>query len=314
MIRLAELAALGGIAVIGAACLVDDADLAGLDPADVAHENLGPGDRVVGANGLSVIAPDPGERVTAIVDGSDGVVDMLVVETLDSGIVVERARPEAPTDSGVVAPRDPPPGAVMAATLSPSCGDNAFSTLGFRWTTAVPWFYSTTVDEVGISDAAGQQVIDQAMRYVTTTYNPCGLADEVSATATYRGTTTARPGLDTAAHCTARDSISAMGFGDLPSGTVGATCTWSRSGRALESDVALNATDFAIYLSEPASCSGRRYSARAVATHEWGHVFGLGHVTESGHGSLTMSTVLTSCSDDTISLGLGDILGLRSLY
>ena len=63
----------------------------------------------------------------------------------------------------------------------------------------------------------------------------------------------------------------------------------------------------------PSGCSNR-YGVEAVATHEFGHVFGLGHVSETNHPTLTMSTAAGACSNAPYSLGLGDVRALRSLY
>ncbi len=62
-------------------------------------------------------------------------------------------------------------------------------------------------------------------------------------------------------------------------------------------------------------CLGWEELLEATATHEFGHIFGLAHVSERLHGDLTMSPTSNGpCDAEEISLGLGDILGLEELY
>jgi predicted Zn-dependent protease len=104
-----------------------------------------------------------------------------------------------------------------------------------------------------------------------------------------------------------------VGFGTPPSGYLGMTCWWTMSGIIFESDMRLNKAYYHFYVNKPSSCSNR-YSIEAVATHEFGHAFGLAHVSETYHPSLTMSTVIRSCQASESTLGLGDVRGLNALY
>jgi hypothetical protein len=104
-----------------------------------------------------------------------------------------------------------------------------------------------------------------------------------------------------------------VGFGTPPSGYLGMTCWWTMSGIIFESDMRLNKAYYHFYVNKPSSCSNR-YSIEAVVTHEFGHAFGLAHVSETYHPSLTMSTVIRSCQASESTLGLGDVRGLNALY
>jgi hypothetical protein len=114
--------------------------------------------------------------------------------------------------------------------------------------------------------------------------------------------------------CTSNDGVSVADFGALPTGTLAVACTYYSGGRAVASDIRFN-KGYRWYAGSkpPADCSNR-FSLRAVATHERGHTFGLGHVSDRAYPFLTMSTSIGPCTNSASSLGLGDIKGLRALY
>ena len=60
------------------------------------------------------------------------------------------------------------------------------------------------------------------------------------------------------------------------------------------------------------SCSVIQYNWSA--THEFGHAFGLNHVSESSYPTETMSSAATSCSLADASLGRSDYAGLYDHY
>jgi hypothetical protein len=43
-------------------------------------------------------------------------------------------------------------------------------------------------------------------------------------------------------------------------------------------------------------------------------VFGLAHVSQATHPELTMSTQAFPCQNEKVTLGLGDVRGLRTIY
>jgi hypothetical protein len=143
--------------------------------------------------------------------------------------------------------------------------------------------------------------------------NNCGLPDLISATHWYRGSTSMAPDITSGARCSGRDHWSTVGFGSLPRGVLAMTCWWTYNGRVIEADIKLNKSYYGWYINRPSGCRSR-WSIEGVATHEFGHVYGLGHVSESGHATLTMSTMIRACQSSETTLGLGDVVGLRSLY
>ena len=155
-------------------------------------------------------------------------------------------------------------------------------------------------------------VIERGIANDTNERNDCGRPDHIFERATYQGDTPLTP-------CPkVPDGVNVIGFGDIPSDlsvdTIAYTCpfTFSDSGKIAEADIVISTqiewsldkdTCFFTELLEP------------TITHEMGHVLGMGHVSERQHPDLTMSTDSNGpCNDVESTLGLGDMLGLESLY
>jgi hypothetical protein len=71
-----------------------------------------------------------------------------------------------------------------------------------------------------------------------------------------------------------------------------------------------NGPDLVTHL--PAGCMNK-WDFEGTVTHEWGHVYGLAH-TGPGHPNLTMQHLLKPCSTYARTLGLGDWLGMNTMY
>jgi hypothetical protein len=150
------------------------------------------------------------------------------------------------------------------------------------------------------------------MANITGANNDCGRDDRVSARATFLGRAGHRPGLTRRGGCGTSDGRNAVGFGPLPEGIAAVTCVWAIGDRIVEADVRFRRS--VSWATSLATCADASL-LESVATHEFGHVFGLGHVSEERHGRLTMSTRLDAlCDDSETTLGLGDLLGLEALY
>ena len=133
-----------------------------------------------------------------------------------------------------------------------------------------------------------------------------GVIDDES---TYLGSTSRYPNISSSASCTGGNGYSTIGFGSLPYGVAAMACAYRIvNGVAQEGDVRL-ATGVK-WATSSATCSDA-YLVEAVMTHEFGHIYGLKHVTSS---ALTMYRALPKCSMAAATLGLGDLRGLERKY
>lgn len=208
------------------------------------------------------------------------------------------------------------PGAVSPAGGDP-CTDKAWSPRPTKpgyvlWNGAYDWWFQAPSTPAGIGKRATERALKRSIANVTGARNDCGRPDRVAATSIYRGRTDRKPAPTAKGQCAPMDGYNVIGFGRLPPGIAGLTCIYSSGNRILEADIKLDRdARWAVSL---ASCNFASM-VEAVATHEFGHVFGLGHVSESTHGRLTMSERLDGyCQLNEATLGKGDMLGLESRY
>jgi hypothetical protein len=193
------------------------------------------------------------------------------------------------------------------------CTDGAYVRNGHRWSTQYNWYFQAASRPKGSLTYRVVDALRRAAVNIVRGDNNCGIPDLISATHSYRGTTSRAPNISSSAWCKGRDGRNVVGFGTLPSAYLGMTCWWTYGGKVVESDFILNKAHYAWFVNRPSGCRSK-WSIEAAATHEFGHVFGLGHVSESSHPGLTMSPMIKACQSAETNLGLGDVLGLRSLY
>lgn len=274
-----------------------------------------PGDRVED-HGVSVVVGRAGEGVGAEVILSDGRTQLLEVATHPDGQVEFRywGDDSSPDGSGSSDPGIPP---VQAPD---SCTDSTYNRLQWKWQTAFKWYYKSSETPSGLSATTVADSLKKAASNITGSVNPCGMADEVDATHSYQGTTTRSTNIGSTNTCDApslRDTYSVVSFGDLTSDKVGYACWYfnTSTNAAQEVDIKLNKVEYTWYVPPSTCILTSDYSVEAVATHEFGHAFGMAHVTEDTHGNLTMSTNINGpCQNAEADLGRGDVLGLRLKY
>jgi hypothetical protein len=197
--------------------------------------------------------------------------------------------------------------------IQSACSDGAYTLNGHRLTKRFDWRFQASSRPKGFNAAGTAYALRRAAFNIVAGDNNCGLSDLISATHWYRGTTSRRPNISSGGSCLSRDRVNTVGFGTLPSGYLGMTCWWIYDGRVVEADIKLNKAYYRWYINRPSGCY-RKWSIEAAATHEFGHAFGLGHVSEGQHASLTMSPIIKACQSSEKTLGLGDVVGLRALY
>ena len=192
------------------------------------------------------------------------------------------------------------------------CADRAHRFIGGRWTGVYRWSYRARSTPDRLGRVATVRALKRAVANITGEHNDCGRPDRVSASATYLGLTDRRPAPTERGGCAPRDGHNVVGFGRLPDGVAALACVWSIGDRIIEADIKLDR--WSGWATSLGTCHGE-LMVEAVATHEFGHAFGLGHVSEAEHGALTMSRQLEGlCQNAEATLGLGDMLGLEELY
>ncbi|TDC59593.1 matrixin family metalloprotease, partial [Actinomadura sp. GC306] len=123
------------------------------------------------------------------------------------------------------------------------------------------------------------------------------------------------PNVTGSAACGTRDQSNTFGWLAMTGAgrsVLAATCVWYRGKATVETDLALQEQGKRWWTG--GSCPAGAYSAEAVATHEAGHVLGLGHVGGANRSHLTMAPSVPACDEGLATLGTGDYEGLIALY
>jgi Matrixin len=260
---------------------------------------------VIRMNGISLVVPGPGRGVWGAALDARGQWRSFGVQTALDGSI--RINPGAAANEPPASPSQAGP-----QGRSDPCTDSAYTLYSTKWSGRYLWYFNVSSTPTEITQDDATSAVRAAATNITHAENDCGLPDNVSATATYRGSTTKSPNIGVST-CSSSDGTNVVGFGDLASSDLGFTCWWTFGGSTTEADVKYNKTDYDWIVNIGGDCHSK-YSVEAVATHEFGHVFGLGHVSESLHPSLTMSPVIAACQSSETTLGLGDVRGLEAKY
>lgn len=263
--------------------------------------------RAIENDGIVLHVPAPGTAVSGEAESLDGGAEFMIATAVDGTV----SYPEK--DSGLLAGgRVSGPG---------PCSDGAYNLL-YGHGGNVEWYLGDGKRPAGLTTSQTADVLNDAANNITRSYTNCpDLTDTVSATEKYLGVSSHEADM----HIDSGDTVcdfwddgqNVVDFGDLAHNGdpwVGYECNWydPMFGLQTEADIKFNTTDWD-FTTTPNSCLDK-FDLESVATHEFGHAFLLGHVSEQDHPLLTMSRKLNVCDGSARTLGLGDIRGLRSMY
>jgi hypothetical protein len=279
-------------------------DLEGeLDGAAIPDDQLAAGD-LVELDGVALEVPEIGHAAGVTVDGDDGWFTLLIDNTGD-GVTVERFGTDIVDPEAEHQDLDP------SNALS-ACSDSAFRRTGHRWRVGMGWRLGPTPSSY--DRARIGTLLRRAATNIVSGRNDCGRPDHIGATHGFDGSASEEPGVSIANDqivCSS-DGRTVVGFKSLGSGFKAATCWWAYDGYLTESDIAFSRlTSWVFSDTIPSSCTSS-YHFESVATHEFGHSFGLNHP-GSSHSTLTMQPG-AACDASKVTLGLGDLVGFEAIY
>lgn len=146
--------------------------------------------------------------------------------------------------------------------------------------------------------------------------NACGKPNSgFNISALYQGDTSLYANINSSGNCTSKfpDGQNTVSWGPFDStipNRLAQTC-WhaNSSGDISEADIYFG-SNRNLFDTLPSFCYGD-YDLQGVATHEWGHFFGLAHATDKGE---VMYPTTGDCSTRNRSLGIGDWNGMAAIY
>jgi hypothetical protein len=276
-------------------------------------DNCPIGGRVITDNGIGTVVPGPGESVYVDALTRDGSQELEVTRYRNGTVELRYVGDESEEEQG-----EPEIG---AASSPGECSDGAYDDLNSKVKGDLLWRFNprTTPDELSRKGAV--RAIRSGTANIANTRNICRLGDRVPSyvSISYDGSTRDHAQVGTGGSCTGNDRNTVVSFGRLPKTALAVTCTVvaleDGYDRVHWSDIMINKTNFNwTTRPEVRSCRGK-YDLESTVTHERGHTFGLGHVSESSHAKLTMSDRSNGpCQSSERSLGRGDAMGLGNKY
>jgi Matrixin len=270
---------------------------------------------VVRVGGMFLSVPPAGQGVVADTLSVDGRERGVVLQSRSDGTVAAyqgAALQRLMTNSG---PRSAPAGTSASAptTALSSCNDSAYQTYSSKWTSTFEWSFKISSTPSEVHQDKAETALHDAAGNITGAHNNCGMSDGVDAHYHYLGTTSTGSNVTSSGGCGSSDGKNIVEFGTLPSSMLALSCWWFSGSSTTSADMRLNRASYLWVASIGNTCSNK-FAIESVATHEFGHIYGMAHVSEVTDGNLTMSPTIYPCQMSEASLGRGDVLGLETKY
>lgn len=281
---------------------------------------------------LFLEVPPRGETVGMVLERPAGTQEFTLASYLDGSVGIdEPAEISVPVNHSPIDVTDPIGSAVRP--VPDPCAPEAqqyYSTLGFKVTSTLNWYYNPSNEPI----AGAVNVISRAGSAAAEGHNDCGVSPGPwhPASPLLAGYTSTRPQTQ-ANSCPSGDTVSVFGWANswYVGGSLAITCFYADNtyspGRLKTADVVFNVdyrwtTDLKtcgapplVYPAVADTAVDEVVDLEGVAVHEWGHVFGLGHTSDSGGGSTqTMAPGQYDCDGNPRTLGSGDVSGLAVAY
>jgi hypothetical protein len=255
---------------------------------------------------VGLYVPRPGNTETAIMLTTKGSY-MLSVTNSNGRLVIHTSMPGTASSARIPA-------------TDAACGQSNYALLpgAPRWRTTLYWHYNqSTASRAGLDGSVTQSDISAGNYNMTMGINNCGFSQNgFGAHGHYSGTTSKYANIDPGGNCTNNfpDGQNTVSWGPLNNTGVAFDCSIAHTdGTMYESDIYLGSNQ-AIVDNIPANCIdyGNR-DLQTVATHEWGHAYGLNDVYSSSSSALVMYSPQLPCYQRR-HLGKGDYDGMAYLY
>lgn len=263
--------------------------------------------------GIGSVLPDRGQSVHVEALTMTGAQELEILHYEDGAITLKHVGNDSEVDQSAETSRE------LSATGPNECRDSGFTNLDHSIESGLRYYINFRAKPRELTLRSTSLAIRRGGSNITSSRNACRLGDRVPAGFAYAGRTRLAANVSPGGKCSGVDQTSVVSFGTLPRGVLAVACTSSAVGpgfnKVVASDIKI-ARGTVQWTTNPGARSCKnKFDLESVITHERGHTFGLGHVSERTHGNLTMSTRVNGpCDSSQRTVGRGDVLGLAGKY